>query len=87
MALNRYLPVVLMSIFLATTAGCCNKLAQEVDARLESAENNAATARLRADEAYRKAEQAETMSEQAQRTAEEASIRATRMTDDKASRK
>ncbi|SCX95086.1 Lpp/OprI family alanine-zipper lipoprotein [Pseudomonas sp. NFACC37-1] len=86
MALNRYLPVVLMSIFLATAAGCCNKLAQEVDARLESAENNAATARLRADEAYRKAEQAETMSEQAQRTAEEASIRATRMTD-KASRK
>ncbi|SDA46507.1 Protein of unknown function [Pseudomonas sp. NFACC15-1] len=86
MALNRYLPVVLMIFFLATTAGCSNKLAQEVEARLESAENNAATARLRADEAYRKAEQAQIMAEQAQRTAEEASIRATRMTE-KASRK
>lgn len=86
MTMNRYLPVVLMSIFLATTAGCSHKHAQEIDARLESAENNAATARLRADEAYRKAEQAEIMAEQAQRTAEEATIRATRMTD-KATRK
>ncbi|WP_420231003.1 Lpp/OprI family alanine-zipper lipoprotein [Pseudomonas sp. ABY48] len=84
--MNRYLSLALLSLFLATSGGCSHKLAQEVEARLDSAENNAATARLRADEAYRKAEQAEIMAEQAQRTAEEASIRATRMTD-KATRK
>ncbi|WP_372239263.1 Lpp/OprI family alanine-zipper lipoprotein [Pseudomonas sp. AF76] len=54
---------------LAISAGCSNRHAQEVDARLESAENNAATARLRADEAYMKADQAMALAEQAQRTA------------------
>lgn len=81
MTMNRYLPVVSMSIFLATTAGCSHSNTEEMDARLESAQNTAAAAGLRADEAYRKAEQAEIIAEQTQRTAEEASIRATRMSD------
>lgn len=77
--MNRYLPIVSLGIALAISAGCSNRHAQEIDARLESAENNAATARLRADEAYMKADQAMALAEQAQRTAQEASIRASRM--------
>lgn len=79
--MNSYLPVVLLSIFLTTTVGCSHKHTQEMDARLESAENNAATARLRADEAYMKALQAETIAGEAQRTAREANSRVTRMAD------
>lgn len=66
--------VILLSILLATTAGCSHQHAREIDARLESAENNAATARLRADEAYIKAEQA-------QRAADEASLRLNQITE------
>jgi hypothetical protein len=76
--MNRRLPVALLSILLAT-AGCSHQYAQEIDARLESAENNAATARLRADEAYIKAEQAAGIASQAQRSADEANVRASRM--------
>jgi hypothetical protein len=77
--MNMRLSITLLSILLATTAGCSHRHAQEIDARLESAENNAATARLRADEAYIKAEQA-------QRAADEANLRASRMAE-KAPRK
>jgi hypothetical protein len=77
--MNTRLSVVLLGLLLAATAGCNHQHAQEIDARLESAENNAATARLRADEAYNKAEQA-------QRAADEANIRANRMAE-KAARK
>ncbi|CRL52159.1 MULTISPECIES: Lpp/OprI family alanine-zipper lipoprotein [Pseudomonas] len=72
--MSKRLSFVLLSILLATTAGCSHRHAQEIDARLEAAENNAATARLRADEAYNKAEQA-------QRAADEANQRANRITD------
>ncbi|QQZ39423.1 outer membrane lipoprotein OprI [Pseudomonas sp. SK3(2021)] len=84
--MDKHLPVVLLNIVLATAAGCSHRYAQEIDARLESAENNAATARLRADEAYLKAERAEAAASQAQRTADEANERARRMLD-KAARK
>ncbi|MGY1447811.1 Lpp/OprI family alanine-zipper lipoprotein [Pseudomonas chlororaphis] len=84
--MDKHLPVVLLSIALATTAGCSHRHAQEIDARLESAENNAATARLRADEAYLKAERAEATASQARRVADEANERARRMLD-KATRK
>ncbi|APV42607.1 outer membrane lipoprotein OprI [Pseudomonas frederiksbergensis] len=84
--MNKRLPFVLLSVLLAVTAGCSNKRTQEFDARLESAENNAATARLRADEAYMKAEQAQATASQALRTADEDKVRASRMTD-KATRK
>lgn len=84
--MNKCVSVALLSVFLAATAGCSNKHAQEIDARLESAENNAATARLRADEAYNKAEQAAQAASQAQRTADEANTRASRMLE-KATRK
>jgi hypothetical protein len=84
--MNKYVSVALLSVLLATTAGCSNKHAKEIDARLESAENNAASARLRADEAYNKAEQAAQAASQAQRTADEANTRASRMLE-KATRK
>lgn len=77
--MNMRLSIIVLSILLATTTGCSNRHAQEIDARLESAENNAATARLRADEAILKAEQA-------QRTADDANERAKRMAE-KAARK
>jgi hypothetical protein len=74
-SMNKYLPIALLGIVLALSAGCSHRLAQELDARLESAENNAASARLRADEAYIKADKAEAIANQTQRTAEEATIR------------
>lgn len=77
--MKKYLPTALLGFALVLSAGCSHKHAQELDARLESAENNAATARLRADEAYLKADQAEAIANQAQRTAEEATIRVSRM--------
>ncbi|AMT88824.1 MULTISPECIES: Lpp/OprI family alanine-zipper lipoprotein [Pseudomonas] len=72
--MNTRLSIILLSILVATTSGCSHhhRHAQEMDARLESAEDNAATARLRADEAMLKAEQA-------QRAADEANERARRM--------
>ncbi|CAI8906804.1 MULTISPECIES: Lpp/OprI family alanine-zipper lipoprotein [Pseudomonas] len=70
--MNTRWSIVVLSIVLATTTGCSHRHAQEIDARLESAEDNAATARLRADEAILKAEQA-------QRAADEANERARRM--------
>ena len=74
--MNRYLSVSLLALVLATSAGCSQHV-KELEARLDSAENNAATARLRADEAYLKAEQA--LANQAQRTADEANERAIHM--------
>jgi hypothetical protein len=79
--MEKRLPVVCLGILLATTAGCSNKQAQELDARLEYAENNAAMARLRADEAHLKAELAMEVARQAQRTADEANERAGRMSE------
>lgn len=70
--MNKHLFFVLLSVLVATTSACTDRHADEIDARLESAEDNAATARLRADEAVLKAEQA-------QRAAEEANERARRM--------
>ncbi|MGF6092671.1 Lpp/OprI family alanine-zipper lipoprotein [Pseudomonas sp. 18173] len=77
--MNKCLSAALLSILLATTTGCSHKYAQEIDARLESAENNAATARLRADEAFIRADQAAAAAAQAQSTADEANERARRM--------
>ncbi|MEG8202768.1 hypothetical protein SE916_11500 [Pseudomonas sp. 5FOS] len=48
--MQRYLLVGLTSLLLASSQGCTRWPAEEYDARLESAENNAATARLRADQ-------------------------------------
>jgi len=78
--MSKRLSFVLLSILLTTAAGCSHQHAQEIDARLEAAENNAATARLRADEAYLKAQMAAQVASQAQRTADEANVRARRMT-------
>jgi len=77
--MDKRLPVVCLGILLATTVGCSSKQAQELDARLEYAENNAAMARLRADEAHLKAELAMEVARQAQRTADEANARTSRM--------
>ena len=76
--MNRYLSVSLLALVLATSAGCSQHV-KGLEARLDSAENNAATARLRADEAYLKAEQAMALANQAQRTADEANERAIHM--------
>ncbi|MCX4216608.1 MULTISPECIES: Lpp/OprI family alanine-zipper lipoprotein [Pseudomonas] len=70
--MNRRLVIVVLGLLVAATGGCGHRQTEEFDARLESAEDNAATARLRADEALLKAEQA-------QRAAEEAYERARRM--------
>lgn len=48
--MQRYLLAGLSSLLLASASGCTPWHAEEYDARLESAENNAATARLRADQ-------------------------------------
>uniref|UniRef100_UPI0030D7E3EA Lpp/OprI family alanine-zipper lipoprotein n=1 Tax=Pseudomonas sp. RA_35y_Pfl2_P32 TaxID=3088705 RepID=UPI0030D7E3EA len=77
--MNRYFTVALLSILLAATAGCSNRHAQAIDARLESAENNAAWARLRADEACLKAQLASEVALRAQHTADEANVRVSRM--------
>lgn len=70
--MNMRLSIIVLSVLMATATGCSHRHAQEIDARVESAENNAATARLRADEAILKAEQA-------QRAADEANERVKRM--------
>ncbi|OIN53147.1 Lpp/OprI family alanine-zipper lipoprotein [Pseudomonas costantinii] len=77
--MNKYLSTALLALLLATTAGCSHQHAKELDARLEAAENNAATARLRADEAYNKAEKAAELADQAQQTADDANARAIRI--------
>ena len=74
--MSRYSTVAVLSILLAMTAGCSHQHAQEIDARLESAENNAAWARLRADEAYLKAQLATEMAVRAQHTVDETNVRA-----------
>lgn len=79
--MDKRLPVVCLGILLATTYGCSQKQARELDARLEYAENNAAMARLRADEAHLKAQLAIEMARKAQETADEANARASRMSD------
>ena len=48
--MRRYVLCGWASLLLVTASGCTTWSAQEYDARLESAENNAATARLRADQ-------------------------------------
>lgn len=75
-----------LTVVLGTTAGCSNQHGKEMSQRLEDVENTAATARLRADEAYNKAEIALSTANQAQKTADEANERAARMVE-KASRK
>lgn len=77
--MNMRLSIIVLSVLMATATGCSHRHAQEIDARIESAENNAATARLRADEAILKAEQA-------QRAADEANERVKRVAE-KAARK
>lgn len=77
--MSKPVPFVLLSLMLATTAGCSYRHMQEFDARLESAENNAASARLKADEALNKAQLASELASQAQRTADEANERTARM--------
>lgn len=77
--MSRYFTVAVLNIVLATTAGCSHRQAQEIDARLESAESNAAWARVRADEAYLNAQLATEMAVRAQHTADEANVRASRM--------
>jgi regulator of protease activity HflC (stomatin/prohibitin superfamily) len=75
----KNLPLLaLLVVVLGTTAGCSHK-GQEMNQRMESVENTAATARLRADEAYNKAEMAMSAAAQAQKTADEANERALRM--------
>ena len=77
--MSRYFTVALLGILLATTAGCSNRHAQEIDARLESAENNGTWARVRADEAFLKAQLAAEVALRAQHTADEANVRISRM--------
>jgi hypothetical protein len=84
--MDKRLAVVCLGMLLVTTAGCSHQQARELDARLEYAENNAAMARLRADEAHLKAELAIEMARKAQLTADEANARARRTTE-KATRK
>jgi hypothetical protein len=74
--MNKCLPVAWLGILLATTAGCSDKYAQEFSARLELAENTAAMARLRADQAYTRALLAAEVARKAQQTADEANSRA-----------
>ncbi|ERK99548.1 hypothetical protein O999_11105 [Pseudomonas putida LF54] len=50
MEMRRYVLCGWASLLLITASGCTAWRAEEYDARLESAENNAATARLRADQ-------------------------------------
>ena len=71
--------LLLLTVVLGTTAGCSNQHAKEMSQRMEDVENSAATARLRADEAYNKAEMAMSAAAQAQKTADEANERALRM--------
>lgn len=52
--MNKRLSVVLLSVLLALSAGCSSKHTKEVDARLDSAQSNALSAKARADEADRK---------------------------------
>ncbi|WP_062381647.1 Lpp/OprI family alanine-zipper lipoprotein [Pseudomonas abietaniphila] len=77
--MKRLAMTAFIVIPLAFTAGCGHRHAQEMDARMEAVENTAATARLRADQAYDKAEMAMSAASQAQKTADEANERATRM--------
>ena len=78
--------LLLLTVVLGTTAGCSNQHSKEMSQRMEDVENSAATARLRADEAYNKAEMAMSAANQAQNTSDEANERASRMIE-KASRK
>jgi hypothetical protein len=86
LAMKRTVFIAMLTTTLAMTTGCTHKHVHEVDMRLDAVENTAATARLRADEAYNKAEMAQSAAVQAQKTADEANERATRMLD-KATRK
>jgi len=78
--------LLFLTVVLGTTAGCSNQQGKEMSQRMEDVENSAATARLRADEAYNKAEMAMSAANQAQKTADEANERAARMVE-KSSRK
>jgi hypothetical protein len=76
--MKRLLSIALLAAALATATGCSHAHMQQMEARLDSAENNAAAARLRADQAYNKAEMAESAAAQAQKAADEANERARR---------
>lgn len=68
MDMQRYL-LIGLSIVLVTVSGCSPWRTEEIDARLESAENNAATARLRADEVCYRIDLVEQTANQALRIA------------------
>ncbi len=74
--LTLTVPLILV---LAMAAGCSNQKAKEFDARLTGAENSAAAAQVRADDAYSKSEQALSAANQAQQAADKADESASRM--------
>jgi hypothetical protein len=76
--MKRLLSIALLAAALATATGCNHGHMQQMEARLGSAEDNAATARLKADQAYNKAEMAESAAAQAHKAADEANERARR---------
>lgn len=57
-------------LVLVMAAGCSNQKAKEFDAKLTGAEDSAAAAQVRADDAYSKAEQALSAANQAQQAAD-----------------
>ncbi|MNJ52969.1 hypothetical protein D3C77_483390 [compost metagenome] len=65
----RFLLIGLYALLLMFTSGCSHRNAEEIDARLESAEANAATARLRADQVDNRLERVEAMAAEALRIA------------------
>ncbi|WP_323113723.1 Lpp/OprI family alanine-zipper lipoprotein [Pseudomonas guariconensis] len=66
--MRRYLLIGLSSV-LVLVSGCSPWRTEELDARLESAENNAATARLRADQVCYRIDLVEQTANQALRIA------------------
>jgi len=70
-----------LAAMMLTLSGCQHTKMVEMDSRVDGADNNAATARLRADEAYEKAEMALEAATKAQKAVEAANQRASRKVD------
>lgn len=70
--MQRYLFIGLFSLWLVSVWGCTSWPSEEYDARLESAENNAASARLRAGEVCARIDLVEQTANEALRRANEA---------------
>ncbi|WP_085639703.1 MULTISPECIES: hypothetical protein [unclassified Pseudomonas] len=70
--MQRLLWVGLSGLLLAAASGCTPWRAQEYYARLESAEDNAATARLRADQVCYRLDRVERTADEALRRADDA---------------